>query len=445
MGKNEPPSPSGWPVLGHSYQYLQDPFGRMEEWASLGDVVRLRFPGQPTFLVTDPALIEDVLLSGPDQYERGAVVRRVFGPLEQHALSAAEGENWRRLRNQFQHAFTRERIESYETLMTDYAADQAAGWTGGQVIDIELEMRRLTLRILAKSMFDLDVREDGAAVRAVARAVTDRSDFTSLTPVIPHWVPTPTNRRFKRAIQSLRSQVEAEITERTDADDTGDDFLSMLLAMQDDTPGLTVPELRDNVIGFLWAGQDTTALALSYVWYLLATHPEVRARLDAELGDTHSRDQSQTGDRADRPYLDKVITEALRLYPPAPTTLREPIDDVEIGGYEIPGGSAIILPQWVVHRDEQWYDDPETFRPDRWTASFEQSLPDYAYFPFGGGPRHCIGMRFARTEMRRAVSSIASQVRFESLVTDPLSFRLAATLKPKTDLTMRVHRPDETG
>jgi cytochrome P450 len=253
-------------------------------------------------------------------------------------------------------------------------------------------------------------------------------------------VPTRTNRRYKRAVKEMQEFVDGLIDERRGRADEYDDLLSLLLTATDEEGrGLSETEVRDQMITFLGAGTETTALALTYAFLELSQHDDARATLDAEHESVLGADPPTLADLGDLTYTEQVIDEAMRLYPPAYITFREASEDVALGGYRIPQGTKVVLPQYHVHTDERWYDGPDQFRPDRWTEEFREQLHDYAFFPFGGGPRHCIGMRFAMMELKCVLSTVAQRVEFELLSDPDPEFSLGVTLRPKNDVRVRVH------
>ena len=212
------------------------------------------------------------------------------------------------------------------------------------------------------------------------------------------------------------------------------------MAAGEDGEGMSDAELRDTMLTFLFAGHETTSLALTYTAYLLAEHPDVQRRLAAELDDALGGDPPDVLDLPSLDLLDSVCRESLRLYPPAYVVFRETREPVDLGGYRVPADTKLTLPQFKIHRDERWFDDPDAFRPDRWTDEFEAALPDYAYFPFGGGPRHCIGMRFARMELKLVLATLLRRVRFEYVGDEPPQPTMAASYQPEGDVTLRVER-----
>ncbi len=434
-----PPGPDGLPLLGNTLSITRDTFGFYDELAEHGDVVRYHVAGQRFVTLLHPDHVERVLLGEPERFDKWSA--QEFGvELAPDGLLFAEGEQWRRQRTSMQDAFTRERIESYTDAMVTYAEQTARGWAAGETVEVDRAFSRLTLRILAQSLFDLDIGDDEGVVTRAADALNERADTRNIQAFLPQWVPTPLNRRFDRAMTDIESLVRDLIAERRVDPGEYDDLLAVLLEAEDETGRrLDEPELVDNMVTFLFAGHDTTSLALTYTFLLLSTHPEERERLDDEHERVLNGDPPSLADLGELDYTEAVVKEALRLYPPAYVLFRESAADVEIGGYQIPAGTKITLPQFRLHTDPRFWDDPEAFRPERWLE--DGNRPDYAYFPFGGGPRHCIGMRFAMMELKHIVPMIAQRVAFD-LQSDPdPALAAGVTLRPRNPIEMRVrHR-----
>jgi cytochrome P450 len=289
-----------------------------------------------------------------------------------------------------------------------------AGWADGQVRDAQDDMMRLTLEIVAKTLFDAEIGGDSADVSAamdtLMQAFVVRT-ASLLSP--PHWIPTPMNIRVERAIRRLERILHAVIAERRKSGEDRGDLLSMLLRAQDEESGrrMTDTQLRDEVMTLFMAGHETTANTLAWTWFLLSQHPEVEARLHAELDTVLAGRPPEFGDLPRLPYTESVINETLRVYPTVWMVGRENIEPLELGGYPIPVGTTLFMPQWVIHRDLRWFDDPDAFRPERWEGGLMQRLHRYAYFPFGGGPRICIGNNFALMEAALVLATVAQKFR----------------------------------
>jgi cytochrome P450 len=352
-------------------------------------------------------------------------------------LLIAEGEYWRRQRHRVQPGFDPESLAGYAPVTVEYTERLLADWEDGEVRDVHGDMMQLAVEIVAKTLFDVDIREYESDIADALETVMDRSARRLRRPIdVPDWFPTPGNRRHRRALSTLDA-IAAEIVDAHDAG--GDDVVSTLLAAKDRTDEVDDERIRDEVVTLLLAGHETTALALTYTLYALAIHPDRAERLRDEL-DAVLDGRPPTGDDLERlPHTERTVREGMRLYPPVQTVVREAAEPVELGGYELPEGTTVSMQQWVLHRDPRWYDEPERFRPERWTAEFEASLPSFAYFPFGGGPHRCIGDRFAKQEACLALATIAREWEVEA-VTDSLEFAPSITLRPKGPVELRVER-----
>jgi cytochrome P450 len=436
-----PPGPDGLPVVGSTLALMRRPIEFLDDVAAYGDVVTYRVAGQRFTALLHPDYVEQVLVSENDRFRRwaGEEWGETFAGYATEGLLLTEGEQWRRQRRLVQDAFTRERIASYTDAMVAETRRTVDEWEGGDTIDLKDTTSTLTLRILARSLFDLDLDGRGEVVRRTAEALNARANAQNLSAFLPSWVPTPTNRRIHRRMAEMESLLDDLIEERRADAAARDDLLSLLLTAEtDDGSTLSDREIRDQLVTFLFAGHETTALALTYALYALGHHPEKRRKLREEVRAVTGGDPPTLSDLPALSYTDRVVTETLRLYPPAYALFREATEDAVVGGYRVPEGSKLTLPQIHVHRDGRFYDDPERFRPERWTDELEASLPEYAYFPFGGGPRHCIGMRFARMELEHVLPTIVSAVRLDPEGSPDLTFDTGVTLQPAEPIYVTV-------
>jgi cytochrome P450 len=410
------PGPDGLPFVGSFLEFRRDPFAFYDDLREYGDVVGYRMMGYDMCSVLDPDAVEDVLLNDADAYRKPDLLGESLDDYMAEGVLLTEGEQWRAQRTMLQPMFYRERVEEYGDLMSAYAAEAAAEWADQDEIEVQSATSDLTLRILARTLFDVDLSERRGVVREFADAVSEIGRAGSLESQLPQWVPLPSRRRHKRAFETFDAELQALVDERrasgaTVDEDTPDDLLSLLLDVEyPDGSAPTETEIRDQLMTFLFAGHETTALALTWAFVLLERRPETYDRLQQEVDDVLDADRATVTDLPELTYTDWVAKETLRLRPPAGALFREPREDVELGGYHVPEGTMVVLPQFAVQTDAKFYDGPEEFRPERWRDDLEDELPDYAYFPFGGGPRHCIGMRFAALELRLALATIVRTV-----------------------------------
>jgi cytochrome P450 len=435
----ELPGPEGNSLVGNLAQLGQDPLGFLTECANkYGDIVPLRLGLTPACLITNPDYIEQVL-KDRDSFIKGKGLRALHSLLGQGLLTS-EGESWFRQRRLAQPVFQQKRIAGYGKVMVEYSEVMVNSWEDAQTRDIHEDMMRLTLNIVMKTIFNQDVSEGEA--QDIANAVNVAMDwFESKRKqgfLILEWFPRPENIRYKNAIQQLDKSVYSIINQRRSSGESPGDLLSMLMEArdEDDQSQMSDKQLRDELITLIIAGHETTSNTLSWTWMLLAQYPEVRTKLLEEI-DTVLEGRTPTV--ADLPrlrYADLVIKESMRLYPAVPTFGREAVKDCEIGGYTIPAGCAIMISQWVMHRNPKYFENPEVFQPERWENDLEKRLTKGVYIPFGDGPRICIGKGFALMEAVLLLVTIAQKYQM-SLVPDfPIVPQPSITLRPEHGLKM---------
>lgn len=441
-----PPGPKGAPIIGNTRRFARDPFSFMSACRdAYGDVAQFSLADDPAYLLTNPADVERVLVSEERKY-RKPLFDDDLKDLLGNGLLLSEGEFWRRERRRVQPAFDMRRIGGLTDMMTDHTEDTLAEWSDGETIPIDTEMARLTVKIIVDTMFGVSF-EDETVERMQANLEPLGRHFEPdiLRTLLPEWVPTQENREYQAAIETLEGLIEDVLAERrgTAEDPSVDpsttniegdrpmDLLSILLRAQPEEQEVDDELLRDELMTMLLAGHDTTALALTYTWYLLAHNPEVEARLHRELDHVLGGRVPTMADVRELEYTERVLKEAMRLYPPVYALFREARTDVRLGGYRVPKGAVLMLPQWAIHRDPRYYDDPLEFDPDRWAPDRAAERPNYAYFPFGGGPRHCIGKRFSLLEATLILGTIGQDYRLELTAEEPISLQGSLTMHPE--------------
>jgi cytochrome P450 len=396
-----------------------------------GDLVGLRILNFRILLLNHPDHIEDVLVNHPRKFIKGRVLKankRVFGS----GLLTSEGDFWLRQRRLAQPAFHRARIATYASTMVEYTERLLNEWQDGEERDIHKEMMRLTLQIVGKTLFDADVERHAHDVGKSMELLLELGADFRRTVLVPHWLPTPANFRLELAIRKIEKVLYRMIAEKRASGREGSDLLSMLLAAQDeDGSHMTDKQLRDEAITLFLAGHETTANTLSWTWWLLAQNPSVEAKFHNELRNVLGGRAPSMNDLPKLAYTNHIITESMRLYPPAWGTARTAIENHEIAGYSVPKNSGVSFAQWTVHRDARWYDVPQEFRPERWEGDLMKRLPRFAYFPFGGGPRQCIGNSFALMEAALILATIAQQYRFRLVEGHPVVPLASITLRPR--------------
>ena len=421
----------------------RDPLSYLERIAArYGDLAHLRVGPYRLVFVNHPDLIHEVLVTKDASFIKGRVLdqaRDVFG----QGLLTSEGDFHRHQRRLIQPAFHRRRIEAYADAMAVDAAAAAARWQDGETLDVAREMMRLTLRIVARSLFSVDVEDESA--REVGRALD--ALVAAFTLVAVPWagllrkLPFPSVRRAQKGRETLDALVYRMIAERRRTGG-GEDLLSLLLAARDEEGGgaMDDKQVRDEVLTLFLAGHETTANALAWSWYLLASHPEAEARFHAEVDAALGDRLPGARDLPSLPYTRQVLAESMRLYPPAWAVSRRSIEPVTIGGYPVPAGSGVLMSQWIAHRDPRFFEDPLAFRPERWTPDFESKLPKLAYFPFGGGPRLCIGMGFAWMEGILLLATIGRRWRMRLVPGQRVEPYRRITLRPKDGVRVTMAR-----
>lgn len=439
-----PPGPKGQFLLGVMRDYQRDQFGFVERCArEYGDIVRMKFLYVHSVFLFHPDHIESVLVTNQRNFVKPASMRTPFMQrLVGNGLLTSEGDFWKRQRRLAQPAFHRERVNAYGSVMVNYAERMMERWQSGETRDLHHDMMQLTLEIVAKTLFDADVTDQAKTVgESLTTAVEPFSEQATFKWLLDNRLPTPGNRRFHRAVSRLDEIVFRIINERRASGEDRGDLLSMLLAAQDeDGSRMSDQQLRDEAMTIFLAGHETTALALSWSWYLLAQYPEVEAKLHAEL-------ESVLGGRApglaDLPalrYTEMIVKETMRLYPPAWAIGRAALQDCEIGGYHIPARSQIYMFQWVTQRDPRYFEQPNEFIPERWTEEFTKQLPRYAYFPFGGGPRQCIGNSFALMEATLIIARMAQKFSLKLVPGQTIKPVPSITLRPESGIRMMIEQ-----
>ena len=436
-----PPGPKPHFLIGNMPLASRDPLAVFSKWAAeFGDIFYYRAAWIHVYFLNHPDLIEAVLVRNYQNFLKDHVIRKsrwFFGD----GLLTNEGESWLRQRRLSQPAFHRERIASYARIMTGYTTQMLDRWesesVGNTPFDIHNEMMQLTLRIVVRALFNVEAEQIGAISKAMNILLRNSSGLRMLLPPVARYLPTPAMIEFRRSVRQLDETVYRIIaTRRRDESDSGD-LLSMLMQARDeDGSRMSDKQLRDEVMTFLLAGHETTALALSWTWHLLAQHPEAEDQLQSELERVLGGRVPEFSDLPKLAYGERVIKESMRLYPPAWSLARTVISDFELRGYKIPAAANVVMSPWIMHHDPRYFADPQRFDPDRWLPERMQKLPRFAYFPFGGGPRQCIGNSFAMMEATLLLATIAQRFRFRAVTGEPVIPIPSFTLRPKNGITM---------
>jgi cytochrome P450 len=416
--------------------------------AYTAEVLERRFFRRRTFLVNEPGAIRHVLLDNAANYHKTEIARRLLEPGLGRGLLTSEGETWRRHRRIMAPAFDHRSIMSYAPTMTAIAEELLVKWDAmpeGSEVDVAAAMMHATLHIISRTMFSadsdeiVDVVENGVG-RYQAEVRPGIADLLEL----PRWLarhlggmrPSQIFTEFDRKIDRLLT------ADRHGRDGEPRDLLSRLLAARDEETGggMSPQEVRDQVVTIFMAGHETTAVALSWTWYLLSQHPAVEARLHAELDGALGGRTPRHDDLAKLAYARSVIEEAMRLYPPAHTLSRVAIGDDEVLGRRIPKGAQVVIAPWLVHRNPKLWDDPERFDPERFSPERAAKRHRFAYIPFGAGPRICIGAAFAMAEALLILATVAQRYRLRLVPGFPVEPQGLITLRPRHGMRMTLER-----
>lgn len=445
----DPPGPSGAPVLGMMPAFMNDPIRVcMETWQTYGDIVRYRYTGPfHGYMLFRPEYVKWVLQENNHNYPKPVRQMDRFREVIGNGLFTSEGPEWLMQRRTMQPAFHRQRIQALAGIMTSEAQALADRWSplaqSAESFDVMPEMRRLVMKIVARALFGAEL---GPEIDDIARSVTGVLEWTNrrlyylFDPVGD--LPLPPRRRFEAHLDVVDRYTQRFIAQRRAGGESRDDLLSLLLAARDPETGqgLTDTELRDQVLTIFLAGTDTTVNLLGWTWLLLSRHPECARRLRDELDTVLNGRLPTVDDLAALHYTSMVLDETMRLYPPAWATTRECAEEDEIEGYRIRPKETVLMSQWVTHRHPEFWDNPEGFDPERFTPEQVAARPRFAYFPFGGGPRQCIGNTFALMEAQLVVATVLQRYEIDLVPGCEVRPKPVIGLRPHPGITVRLRR-----
>jgi cytochrome P450 len=441
---NLPPGPRGNFLLGSAVQMGRSSMKFLTRCArEYGDIVYLRFFGTPICLLTHPNDIEYILVKNPSNFVKSRDYRALKSVLG-NGLLTNEGAPWQKQRKLVQPTFRHENTDRYADVMVLATTRMLDTWRNGETRDIHQQMMALTLEIVAEALFGSDVSGHASGVeQALAVLMNQFEGMAGLAFLLPEKLPLPSTLKFKRSVAQLDKIIYAIIHERRSARGPSNDLLELLLRSQDERGSqMSDEQLRDEVMTLFLAGHETTANALSWTWYLLAQHPEIEARLFQEIGEVLRGKVPTSADVMRLTYTEMVIKESMRLYPPAWAVGRQAVGEFEMGGYKFPAGTNIAILQWSTQRDSRFFPEPEKFDPERWSAESlkRNALPRFAYFPFGGGPRVCIGAGFAMMEAILLLATMAQRFRMTLVEKRKVKLLPSVTLRPRDGIQMVLER-----
>lgn len=447
-GPAQAPVLDGVPLLGNLPSLRRNPIEVFQRAAAVGaDVVRIPVASKNVFLVQRPEHVKYILQEGHKHFSkqtRGyAALRLVLG----NGLVTSEGDFWLRQRRLSQPAFHRQRIANFANDMVRLTGEMLQRWDatarGDATVDLADEMMALTLRVVGWTLLSTEVGPDSPKVsRALGDLLHQVILRTTAVLPLPLWVPTPANRVLARARRDLDAVVLRLIAERRRSGADGEDLLGMLMSARDEDTGeaMSDAQLRDEVMTIFLAGHETTANALTWTFFLLSTHPEVRRKLEAEVDAALQGRAPGASDMPKLPYTLAVVQEAMRLYPPVWLLMRYAESDQVVGGYRVPRGSFVAICPYVQHRDARLFENPEGFDPERFVGERAQQIPRFGYIPFSAGPRICIGNNFALMEAQLLLASIVQRFRLELVPNHPVALDPAITLRPRHGMRMTLRR-----
>lgn len=408
--------------------------------AQYGDTYAMQFGEEWNYMTSNPELIHEVLVSKASSFQKDRDMKNKKAGLARflgNGLLTSDGEFWKRQRKLAAPALHVKRISSYGETMVDASLRMVDGWHDGAQVDIAHEMTNLTMMIVAKTLFNVDASRDAERIAAAVEVVQSVAGPVSM---IPTWVPTPSEMRKRRARQELDDIIYRLIAEwREKGVDNGDLLSMLLMAEDDDGSHMTDEQARDEIVTLFLAGHETTANTLNWTLTLLAQNPDVATKLHEELDRVLVGKAPTLADLGNLPYTDWVIKESMRVYPPAWIVGREAIEDVQIGEYFLPKGTQVNCLFYFAHHDPRWWDQPEAFRPERFSPENEADFNKRAYTPFGGGPRVCIGNSFAMMEARLLLATIAQRYRLSLVPGQTVAMNPMITLNPLGGLPMTLH------
>jgi len=444
-----PPGPSWWTMPKQISGLAQDPRGFMTHLAETwGPIMRYHIAMEKLVLVTEPELIEEVLVKKHSSFHKDPITRLLEWVLG-NGLVTSEDDFWKRQRKLMAPPLTKKQIQSYADSMVKQTLRLVEKYKDNEVRDLHHDMMEVTLEIVVETLFGTTPGKQTARVGEAMETFMYQFtlELSTIRRILPRFVPVEGRKEMQRASQTLSEIIYELIQKRrkefennpVETEGKRNDLLTrLILARDDEGVGMTDKQLRDEAVTIFAAGHETTALALTYALYFLAGSPDTLQKLQQEVQEVLQGEPPTLADIEALTYTTAVLKESMRLYPPAWIIGREALEDLELGGYLIRKGNHIMMPQWIVHRSERWFEEPNSFKPERWIGDLEKNLPRFAFYPFGGGARVCIGNHFAMMESILILATFIQKVQFEYIPDKPFEQIPSVTLRPVHPVNMRI-------
>lgn len=438
-----PPDP--YPLIGHTYHFLSDPRGFYASCRGAEKGIVKAEVGPHTFhYITSPELINEIFFEREDQFRKSEWLQENMREFWGDSISVRNGEQWRKQRERLQPVFELSRVKSHAETIVQETQSRMEQWERGEICHIDQEMEQISLRILSSFLFGttLDPSREQRIIEA-SRDLTSKFDLSSISSLLPRWIPVSTNRKCNRAFDTLETEVDAilqvrkEQWESASGDEPTDVVTRLVVAMENGSTDVTEEVVKDEILTFLFEHR-TLAVHLSYTLHLLAEYPETGSRLQEELKDELGDRPPEFTDLRNLPYLENVVKESLRVFPPVHTMFRQPTQPLKLGDEHLDQDSVLAVSPFIIHRDGNVYEEPDTFNPSRWSGESAEEIPHYAFFPFGGGARHCIGMRVANMSAQLIVGTIAQQYDISSVGHELGTQKFSVTLEPENGIVVKL-------
>jgi len=409
--KSMPRHKGHW-LWGGTFDFKRNPAEfLLEAHETYGDVFVTRVLTGSSYFIRDPEVVNAINVTHAKHIYKPKVVKQMWKPFLGNGLVPNDGESWKRQHRLVMPGFHKTRVDAYAPTMVDYTSDMVRGWKEGEQRDFRNEMVELTLRVVAKTLFDTDLARDSETVHGAMQAIVEALIDHAQTPIpAPRWWPSERNKRMVRALDSMNGVIERLITARRKQKEDRGDLMSHIVFAADEEGSMSAQQMRDELMTLIFAGHETTAHTLTWAWYLLATNRDKLAKAQREIDETLGNRPIGIDDLRQLPYREMCLKESLRRLPAVWIYGREAQTDLRLGGYSFPKGSILAVSPLAIGRNAKYFDKPDEYRPERWTREFERQLPKGAYVPFAAGPRVCLGKQFAMMEMRIVLGTLIQNV-----------------------------------